>query len=293
MEDHTLLLVDGMALAYRSFYAIRELSTSEGLPTNALLGFIRKLQQYDKQWNPTHRAVVFDGGMPEARLALLEDYKAQRPPMPDLLRRQLEFINTYLEYARYPQLRLDREEADDVIAALAVQAAGQQAHTLIATNDKDIYQIVNERIRIIPPAKADKLIGPEGVHAKTGVPPQQVPDWLALVGDSADNIPGVPGVGTKTAARWLQQYPSLDALYEHQDELKPPRLAQALEAYREQVYRNLEIVQLRLDLDVPLSWEDLAVREPAADALLKFAAKFELKSLEKSIRDTIQPELFN
>ena len=141
MASGVLLLVDALAVLYRSFFAIRDLSTADGRPTNALYGFVRKLRQMREHWQPSHLAVVFDGGLPEERTALLEEYKAQRPAMPDPLAEQLPLVDEYLGLAAVPSLRVAGEEADDVIATLACRAAGDARRVLVASGDKDLYQI--------------------------------------------------------------------------------------------------------------------------------------------------------
>ncbi len=288
MNSKPYMLVDGTALVYRAFYAIRELSTAAGEPTNALFGFIRALRQLGEQWQPSHWLVAFDGGRPEARLQLLETYKAQRPEMPDPLRCQLPAINEYLACARIPMLLLKGQEADDIIATAARRVAPPDAAVLIATSDKDMFQLVDGRTRIVPLAKTGEVMGPAEVQAKTGVLPDRIVPWLALVGDSSDNIPGVPGVGAKTAAKWLEQHGSLDGIWANLAQLKPPRLQAVMEQSRAVILKNLELVRLRDDLPLPIVAEDLARREPDPDRLRELYRRYELSSL---LRELEQPEL--
>ena len=165
MSCKRLLLVDGMAGVYRAFYAIRDLSTRDGRPTNAIFGFIRMVRQLREHWAPTHWGVVFDGGLPEQRTQLLETYKAQRPSMPDPLRQQLDGVNTYLDAAGIWTLRVDGQEADDVMAALVRQADPEMDEVLLATNDKDMYQIVNDRVTLVGLAGKGARMGPAEVRA--------------------------------------------------------------------------------------------------------------------------------
>jgi DNA polymerase-1 len=213
MTAKTLLLMDGAALAYRAFYAIQNLSTRAGQPTNAVFGFVRMANQLASQWRPTHRAVVFDAGLPAARMALLPSYKQQREKMPDPLRSQFPLIEEYLRRAGIPALRVAGQEADDTMASLATLAAAEEADTLLATSDKDLFQLVTDRVVIVAPTAAGGRMGPAEVCAKMGVPPALVVELLALTGDTVDNIPGVPGVGPKTAAKLLTEFGSLAGLW--------------------------------------------------------------------------------
>ena len=288
MASRTLILVDGLAALYRAFYAIRGLSSADGTPTNALFGFIRMLTQLREVWKPTHWVVVFDGGLPEARLELLPDYKGQRSPMPDELRSQIPLAEHYLEKAGIAWVRQPRQEADDVLASITSWARGEAADVLVATGDKDLYQLVDAQTRIVPVSGKGGAMGCEEVAAKTGVSPQNIRDWLALTGDSADNIPGVPGVGAKTAAKLLQEYGSLETLWRHFEEIARPKLREALAASRAVVERNTELVSLRHDLPIDLGWDDMAVRQPTA-ALIAFFEKYGFDSMADSLR---QPDLF-
>lgn len=285
----TLILVDGMASLYRSFHAIRGLETRSGEPTNAVFGFIRMMRQVRKVWHPTHWVVGFDGGLPARRMSLLPEYKAQRPEMPAGLRRQIPRVEEYLDRAGIVWVRKDKEEADDVLATLALKGAQQGANVLIVTNDKDLYQIVGESIRLVPAAGDMKAMGPVDVKAKTGVEPGQIVDWLSLVGDSADNIPGVPGIGKKTAAALLQEHQSVTALLSSTDRVSNARIRAALEAHRETVARNQEMVRLRSDVECDVDWAAAAVREEDASRMIPFLEALELNSLAREMR---QPELF-
>lgn len=280
----SLLLLDGLAMAYRGFYAIPELTTKDGRHTNALMGFIRMLLQLKSAWKPTHWAAAFDGGRPAERMAVLETYKAQRAPMPDALKEQIPYIDEYLEAAQVSSFRLELQEADDVMATLAVRAEGEGASVYMATSDKDMYQIVNERICVVSPAKDMICMRPKDVAAKTGVRPDQMVDYQALMGDAVDNIDGVPGVGAKTAARWLNEYGSLDEIFNHAKDIHPPRFRELLVKHEPTVRRNRGLMKLRTDLDVPLSWEALAVREGDSTRLLSFFSKYELSSLSRMVQ---------
>lgn len=284
------LLIDGHAVAYRAFYAIRELSTSEGIPTNALYGFIRMSEQLVRQWKPTHYGVVFDGGLPLERMDLLATYKAQREEMPEPLSVQFPLINEYLSCARVPALRVEQEEADDVMATLAREAETQGAEVLLATHDKDLFQLVSDRVFIVPPTKSDVRMGVEDVVKKTGVSPQRIAAWLALVGDSADNIPGVPGIGPKTAAKLLADVETLDQLYASIEGVKQERLQKALQAHRDAVERNMKMTCLRTDLPLDVDWNTWRVGSPDVHALYDFFKRMEFNTMAKALTS---PTLFD
>jgi len=285
MNSRKLVLVDGTAVLYRSFYAIRELSTAAGRPTNALFGFIRMLKQVREMWTPSHWAVTFDGGLPKARRELMETYKAQRPPMPDDLKSQIPLAQDYLDRSEITWIRMEGEEADDVIATLAEQARPECEAILIATSDKDMFQLVDEKVKIVPVAGKEGILDVEGVKKKTGVTPSQIIDWLSMVGDSSDNIPGVPGVGAKTAAKLLEQFGSLDALLARTGEVTSERIRAVLEQSRDIVMRNRAMVRLRKDLTCQLAWSSMEVHMPPVAKLLPFLEEMELHSMVKELRE--------
>jgi DNA polymerase-1 len=240
-----LLIVDGHAYAYRAFHAIRELRSPDGRPTNAIYGFVKMLEKMRQAVAPTHLIVVWDGGLSAERLAALPDYKAQRPEMPDDLRPQLDGIASYLAAAVVAQYRGEGVEADDYIACVARQAAVAGWSVVIASSDKDFMQLVSERIGLLNPNDKTGAIWAAGqVAAKTGVAPEQVADWLALMGDAVDNIAGVPGVGPKTAAGLLKQFGSVDAMLARLDEVKSERLRAALKDSVSLIRRNMDLVRL-------------------------------------------------
>lgn len=285
-----LLLIDGHAVAYRAFYAIRDLATRAGAPTNAVYGFIRMLQQLNRQWSPTHEVVVFDGGLPAERMELLATYKAQREAMPDALSTQFPLIEEFLEAARIPMIREDQQEADDVMATLAVEARTRGADVLLATSDKDMYQLVEDNVSIIPPTKSDVRMGPEAVREKTGVGPASIAEWLALIGDASDNIPGVPGVGPKTAAKLLNAHASIEGVYERLDDIKQDKLREALKVHRSDVLRNLQMTRLRTDLPLTMNWDAWVIRNGDYKTLHAFYKRMEFNSMAKELES---PSLFS
>ncbi len=291
MPNSLLLLVDGLAVAYRAYHAIPALTAKSGLPTNALMGFIKMVRQLDEQWRPTHRAVVFDGGLPAERMALLPTYKAQRDPMPENLVKQLEPIASFLDLAGWGVVRPDQEEADDALATLTAQAVREGSRVLIASSDKDLYQLVGDQVQVIPPVKAAAPMGPADVKAKMGVAPAQVVDLLSLTGDAADNIPGVPGVGPKTAAQLLNEFNSLTHIWENLDRVRPDRIRGLLQEHRPVVDRNVQLMRLRTDLAGLPALDQLASRRPRIAELVSFLEAYDLESLAKTYRE-VELELF-
>lgn len=279
-----LMLVDAMGLAYRSFFAVQGLSTSGGTPTNAVYGFVKTLLHLEKIWAPTHWAVVFDGGPAAARIAVFKDYKAQRPPMPDRLREQLPLIKEFLDKALIPRTVVERIEADDVMASIAARLQGEEpeAEGLLYTGDKDLFQMVNEKLAIVNPQNPERVMGPDEVRAKMGVPPRLVVAFLSLTGDAADNIPGVPGVGAKTAAKLLARYGSLDGLWAGLAEIEPGKLRAALSESRETVERNSALIRLDTNVACPFDWRTAVRTKPAPEELLPFFERLEFKSLVKT-----------
>jgi DNA polymerase-1 len=253
-----LLLVDGHAYAYRAFYAIRSLHSPTGTPTNAIYGFIKMLDKMRAQLAPSHLAVVWDGGLAAERMAELPTYKEQRPPVPPDLEQQVGGIISYLEAVRYASLLREGVEADDWIAAIARRAAAHGLSVVIASSDKDFMQLVSDQIGLVNPQdKAERIWTPIDVQTKTGVQPEQIVDWLSLIGDSVDNISGVPGVGPKTAAELLKQFGSVAVLYQRLNEVKAEKLRSRLQESQELVLRNQRLVGLK----------DLLPSEPALDAV--------------------------
>ncbi len=289
MQDATLLVVDGMAAVYRAYFAIKNLKRSDGQPTNAIFGFIRMMDQLVKAWRPTHLVVVFDGGIPPSRLELVPEYKANRSAMQDDMRSQLAGINEYLAAAAIPSVRLDACEADDVMATLAAQAGAVDARVLLATHDKDLFQLVDARTQIVPVAGHADAMGPDEIRAKTGVSPEQIVDWLALIGDSADNIKGVQGVGPKTATKLLTAYGNVDGLWAHMDEVAGEKLKQALDGSRALVERNQRMVKLDAAVAGTPDWSQFPVTSAAVGPLLAFYEEFEFFALAQRLRE---PELF-
>ena len=275
-----LLIVDGHAYAYRAFHAIRELRSPDGQPTNAIYGFVKMLAKMRAAVEPTHLVVVWDGGLSAERIAALPEYKAQRPEMPADLKPQLDGMVGYLQAVGVASICREGVEADDYIAGLARRAAEAGVSVVIASADKDFMQLVSEKIGLLNPNdKTEAIWTDEQVRGKTGVKPSQVVDWLSLTGDSVDNIPGVPGVGPKTATELLNRFGSVDALYAGLSEVKSDRLRANLHAAQSDVRRNQELVRLRDDLPGAFLPADLATKPADAGRLRELYRRWGFKTL--------------
>jgi DNA polymerase I len=283
-----LLLVDGHAYAYRAFFAIRKLNAPDGRPTNAIYGFVKMLGKLLEMFKPTHCAVVWDGGLDESRMEVLPGYKAQRPAMPNDLESQLDPIVEYLNAAGVVSLCQDGIEADDWIAVLAQNVS---CPVIIASSDKDFMQLVSERVRLVNPNDKHEVVwGHEEVVKRTGVAPNQIVDWLSLVGDSVDNIPGAPGVGPKTATQLLTEFGTLEALLARVQEVKSERLRENVGKSAEILKRNQQLIRLRADLPLRRSLADLAMRAPQGPALLEICGRWGFKSMYKELENKYMAE---
>lgn len=275
-----LLIVDGHAYAYRAFHAIRGLRSPSGAPTNAIYGFVKTLAKLRAAWAPTHGMVVWDGGLSAERTAALPAYKAHRPEMPDELRSQLDEMVAYLSAAGVASFCRDGVEADDYIACLARHATAAGWQAIVASSDKDFMQLVSEQVGLLNPNdKGETVWGEAQVRAKAGVAPGQIVDWLSLMGDAVDNIPGVPGVGPKTAAELLNRFGSVAGLYARLDEVKSDRLRTALGAAADAVRRNQQLTRLRDDLPCEFSPGELAFKPADAGRLRELFARWGFKGL--------------
>jgi DNA polymerase I len=283
-----LLIVDGHAYAYRAFHAIRDLRSPGGQPTNAVYGFVKMLAKMRATVESTHLVVVWDGGLAAERIAVLPEYKAQRPDMPDDLKPQLDEIGSYLSAAGIVSFCRDGVEADDYIACLARRAADAGMAVVIASSDKDFMQLVSDRVGLLNPNdKTETIWGGEEVRAKTGVEPSQIVDWLSLAGDNVDNIPGVPGVGPKTAAELLNQFGSACGLYERLAEVKSEKLRTNLRAAEDGVRRNRELVRLREDLPCEFSPDALADKPADVGRLRELYRRWGFKTLLASLGEEV------
>src|SRR5947208_8659325 len=248
-RESDLFLVDGNNLAYRAFFALpEELATTEGFPTNALLGFTNMLFKLLADYKPKGVAVAWDTHAVH-RAAISEEYKAERRPMPDLLREQFPHFRPIVEAFGYRNLEFEGWEADDVIATLATRADEAGVKTTIVSIDRDAFQLVSDNVALMmtPRGVSDvHVYTPERVEARLGIRPDQVPDFIGLKGDPSDNIPGIPGIGDKTAGQLIAQYGSLEEVIEHADELTPAR-SRAVKEHAQQARAAKELATMRRD----------------------------------------------
>jgi len=290
------LLVDGFNLAYRCFFAIPELTRADGFPTNALHGWVKSLWKLEDQEKPTATLVFFDLGGAQDRLALHPEYKAHREEMPEALEKQLPYVKSLTRAMGYMGVEQDGVESDDLLASEAVALARDGHEVLIVSSDKDFAQIVTDRIRILlPPPTANPKLGwrtldAAGVQEKFGVPPARIADYLALVGDTSDNIPGIAGVGPKTASKWLAEFGSLEGVIAHAAELKPERFRAPVAEEAAKLRRNLQLTTLNLALP-PVAARKTA---PVAEELFRLLTELEMKSsmAEAQKRHSGQAEMF-
>jgi DNA polymerase-1 len=266
-SDGGVILVDAHALVYQAFHAIRDLSGPDGRPTNALFGFTRDLFFIRDELKPAYLLCAFDLHGPTFRNELYPDYKAHRPPPPDDLSAQVPRIQAVVEAMNLPVLTAEGFEADDVMATVAVAAEKRGLNVLLATSDKDCRQLITDRVRLYSLRKRTEYGRPE-LLADWGVAPEQVVDFQALVGDSVDNVPGVPGVGPKTAAKLLQQYGTLDNLLAHVDELPKGKMKENIQAFSEKVHLSRKLVRLETNVPMALDWDAWKVHDYDAARLL-------------------------
>ena len=272
-----LVLVDGSSYLYRAFHALPPLSNSRGEPTGAVVGVLNMLLKLARESSHTQFAVVFDAPGKTFRDELFAQYKANRPPMPDDLRVQVQPLLDAVTANGMPLLRVTGVEADDVIGTLARRAAARGERVLISTGDKDMAQLVNEHIMLVN-TMSNTQMDREGVKAKFDVYPEQIIDYLALVGDSSDNIPGIDKVGPKTAAKWLNQYQTLDAIVAHAAEI-PGKIGENLRAGLATLELSRKLATIQCDVELPIDSADLKPRAPDIAALREIYTRLELRTL--------------
>jgi DNA polymerase-1 len=289
------LLIDGFNLAYRCFFAIPELTRADGFPTNALHGWVKSIWKLEDQEKPAGTFVFFDLGGSQDRLALHPEYKAHREEMPEALEKQLPYVKRLTQAMGLGMIEQNGVESDDLLASQAVALARAGEDVLVVSSDKDFAQIIGERIAVLlPPPTANPKLGwrhldAAGVQEKFGVPPTQIADYLALVGDTSDNIRGIDGVGPKTAAKWLQAHGSLEGVMQHALELEPARFREVVAASGDLLRRNLRLTTLNLAL--PVLPPEAA--RPKLTELYALLEELEMRSsLAEARRRYEQPELF-
>jgi DNA polymerase-1 len=276
MSKPPIILVDGSSYLYRAFHAMPGLNNSEGQPTGAIYGVINMTRSLLKQYQPDYIAMVFDAKGKTFRDDLYPEYKANRPPMPDEMRSQVPFLYEIIEALGLPLLVIEGVEADDVIGTLASQAVEKSRDVLISTGDKDMAQLVNERVTLVN-TMDNRVTDVEGVNDRFGVPADKFIDYLTLVGDTADNIPGVPKVGPKTAAKLIHEYGDLDGLINHAGEVKG-KLGENLRESLDFLPLSRDLVTIRCQLDLPLALDGLKIREADEPRLRELYARLQFKT---------------
>jgi 5'-3' exonuclease len=287
-----LLLIDGHYYIYRSYHAIPSLTNSRGEPTNAIYGFVNAVRKMLKDIQPDLAAIFWDEGLPAKRLALQPEYKQQREAMPEKMIPQLDFIRGFCAPMGFTSIAKPDTEADDLMACYTIAAGTKQIRTVLATNDKDLFQLVNDSVTVYSTNKADlknpkdshALLGVSEVTNKWGVPPQCIGEVLALTGDSVDNIPGIEGVGQKTAANLIAEFGTIERLLGNLDRISNLKLREKLAANREKIDQNRRMVRLEIDHEIPVPLMDLKIR-PEYPAYLAGLRKCEFRKLLAEVEE--------
>jgi DNA polymerase-1 len=274
----SLFIIDGSNNVYRSYYAIRNLTNSSGFSTNAVYGFTTVLRKLMKDHDPDCIAVAFDEGRETARTTQFADYKKDRKPMPDDLVVQIPLVYEVLEGFRIPIIRSTEWEADDFIGSLACTARDRGYDVVIATSDKDFFQLVGDGIRLYHTGR-ETMYDAKGVEEAFGLPPEKVVDVMAIWGDAIDNIPGVPGIGEKGAKGLIQQFGSLDGVYENLDQIKKAAQRKTLEDNKDKAYLSKELARIKCDLDLDIDFETLKRTDPDRPKLHDIFSRLEFASL--------------
>lgn len=280
-HQSTVMLVDGSSYLYRAFHALPPLTTSKGQPTGAIYGLINMLRKLIATYHPEYIAVVFDSKEKNFRHDLYPEYKAHRPTMPEELQAQIQPLHEVITAMGLPLLSIAGVEADDVIATLAKQAEHAHHKALIVTSDKDFAQIVNQHI-ILVNTMTNVEMGIEGVKQKFGIPPELITDYLSLVGDTSDNIPGVPNVGPKTAVKWLTEYGSLDNIISHAEDIKG-KVGEHLRASLEQLPMAKKLATLHCDVKLDVAVHDLQPKPHDVDKLITLFKELEFRTWHKEL----------
>jgi len=275
-------IIDGNSYIYRAYYAVRGLTNSSGLPTNAVFGFANMLLKVIKEKTPELLAIAFDPRGPTRRHGEFKEYKAHRPPMPGDLAVQVPYIHRLVEAFRIPVFVREGQEADDVIATLARRAEADGMEVTIVTGDKDILQLIGPHVRVYDTLR-EKVYEAKDVEERFGVPPERMIEIMGLMGDASDNIPGVPGIGEKTAQALIREHGTIENLLADLDRIKKPRLRQSLLEFAHLARLSRELATLRADVPLDVNYEDLLLKKPDNAALLRLLKELEFTSLLKYV----------
>ena len=288
-------LIDGFNLGFRCFYAMPDLSRSDGFPTGALHAFFASLLKLTSINTPHNTAVFFDRGGSNRHIEIFPEYKANRAETPDRFKRQIPSMKYLCEIFGFEEVEMEGVEADDLLASVAVKLKSSGENATIVSADKDFAQLISPKIRqLLPPTQKNKEwveLDSIGVKAKFGVSPAQIPDFLALVGDSADNIPGIEGVGPKTAAKWLKDFGDLESIIRRYDWLKPEKFRAVVRDSEGNLRSNLKLVTLDTSFDIPIP----RAKRPDFDEIINFLEEMEMKksltALRKFAKEQYQTDL--
>ncbi len=287
----TFLVIDGSNFLFRAFHALPPLKSPDGRPTGAIRGVINMFEKLMREFQPDYLGVIFDASGKSFRNDLYEDYKAHRPPMPDDLREQIEPLYEIIDLLGYPRISIPGIEADDVIATLAVEAKSKGIRTIIASSDKDLAQLVEDGVINMYDGMKNEMLGREEVFAKYGVYPEQVRDYLSLMGDSADNIPGVQGVGPKTAAKWIHEWGDLDGIIQNAESIKG-KVGERLRDSLDVLALSKELTTLFTNADLPFKVEELAPKDRFMDRLRAIYQELGFRQLLLELDKGESPESF-
>ena len=290
MNSKRLFLIDGMSHIYRAYYAIRNLSSTKGMPTNAIYGFTSMLRKLIQDQKPEYIGVAFDLEGPTVRHEQYQAYKATRKPMPPDLMQQIPYIRRVCQAFCVPVIGYEGYEADDVIGTLAVKATGQGLQSIIVTSDKDMLQLVTDNVFVLDAMKDNLILDAQKVEEKLGVKPEQVPDLLGLWGDTVDNIPGAPGIGEKGARELIQTYGTLENVLKNWDKVKRKTYQESLRDNVEIIRMSRELVAIRCDLPIELDLNSLVLCEPDRKAAFELFSELEFKALMREFVDEAKRE---
>jgi len=286
-SDRPIILVDGSAYLYRAFHAMPPLTNSKGQPTGAIYGVVNMLRRLVTDYQPEYMAVIFDASGKTFRDDIYEEYKANRERMPDDMRAQIKPLYKLVELMGFPLLIVPGVEADDVIGTLSVQATEKGYSTIISTGDKDMAQLVNDKVTLVN-TMTNTVMDVDTVKEKFGVPPDQIIDYLALVGDTSDNIPGVPSCGPKTAAKWLAAHGSLQSVMANADSVKG-KIGEKLRDSLAFLPMSYELATIRLDVELEQGIEELSLHEPQQEELAEMYTDMEFRTWSKELADGMSP----
>ena len=280
-----LFLIDANSVIYRAFFAIKNLSTSYGQPTGAILGFVNALNKILKSNQPDYLAICFDVSKDTFRKKEFSDYKVNRPPMPDSLASQFPIIKEIISSYKFSCLEKEGFEADDVIATIVEKFKNKELEIVIVSSDKDILQLVGNGVLVLNPYKEEEGLtyDEKAVKMRFGVQPDRISDILSLMGDTSDNIPGVRGIGEKTAMELVKQFGSVEGLIKNADKIKQEKLRQTIQDNVAQINLSKKLAQLKKDVPVDFDLKDLEIKKPDYNSLFKIFKQLEFKSLMKSL----------